>query len=105
MRRLAVVTAVLGLASVGLVLAQDSHPSFTVGTATAQRGKVAYGEIAVPAGSDAATSMAVAVVHGAKPGKVVAFVAGSHGTEYASSVALLSETELRRLMVLSTPVL
>ena len=39
-------------------------------------------------GSDAATTIAVAVINGAKPGKVVAFVAGSHGTEYASIVAL-----------------
>jgi predicted deacylase len=68
--------------------AQDAHPVFQVGTATASRGQVAYGEIAVPAGKDAAASMSVAVVHGAKPGRIVAFVAGSHGTEYASTVAL-----------------
>lgn len=30
----------------------------------------------------------MAVVHGARPGPVVAFVAGSHGTEYASIIAL-----------------
>jgi len=68
--------------------AQDAHPSMTVGTATAQRGQTAYGEIRVPQGSDAGTNMPVAVIHGAKPGKVVAFIAGSHGTEYASTVAL-----------------
>ena len=61
---------------------------FTVGTATAARGAVAYGALDVPAGSDAATSMPVAVINGAKPGPVVAFIAGSHGTEYASSIAL-----------------
>jgi hypothetical protein len=81
-------TIIFGLGIVAVLNAQDQHPTFTAGTATAQRGKVAYGEIVVPAGSDAATSMSVAVVHGARPGKVVAFVAGSHGTEYASSVAL-----------------
>jgi predicted deacylase len=32
--------------------------------------------------------MQVAVINGAKPGPVVAFVAGSHGTEYVSIVAL-----------------
>jgi predicted deacylase len=68
--------------------AQDVHPAFSVGTATASRGQIAYGEIAVPSGKDAAASMSVAVVHGAKPGRIVAFVAGSHGTEYASTVAL-----------------
>ncbi|HEX9580252.1 MAG TPA: succinylglutamate desuccinylase/aspartoacylase family protein, partial [Gemmatimonadales bacterium] len=61
---------------------------FTVGTATAQRGQTAYGAIDVPAGSDAGTSMPVAVVHGTRPGPVLALVAGSHGTEYASVVAL-----------------
>jgi uncharacterized protein len=66
----------------------DPLPSFAVGSATAERGKLAYGEIAVPAGSDAATSLPVAVIHGARPGPVVAFIAGSHGTEYASIVAL-----------------
>jgi len=66
----------------------DPHPTLTVGTATASRGQTAYGELQVPAGSDAATNLPVAVIHGAKPGPVVAFVAGSHGTEYASVVAL-----------------
>ena len=67
---------------------QDSHPTFTVGTATAKRGEKALGSIAVPAGSDAALDIAVAVVHGAKPGPVLALVAGSHGTEYASIIAM-----------------
>lgn len=74
---------------VGL-LAQSSNqlPALTVGTATAQRGQAAYGDLQVPAGSDAATNLPVAVIHGANAGPVVAFVAGSHGTEYASVVAL-----------------
>ena len=74
------------LAAAALTTAQDAP--FTVGTASAARGTVAYGELKVPAGSDAATNIAVVVVNGAKPGPVVAFVAGSHGTEYASIVAL-----------------
>jgi predicted deacylase len=72
----------------GTAAAQDPRPTMTVGTATAKRGEVAYGELHVPKGSDAGTTISVAVIHGAKPGKVVAFVAGSHGTEYASIVAL-----------------
>jgi uncharacterized protein len=60
----------------------------TVGTASAAPGSVAYGALQVPAGSDAGYEIAVAVVNGIKPGKTVAFVAGSHGTEYASIVAL-----------------
>ena len=67
---------------------RNDAPSFTVGTATAQRGTTATGTIPVPAGSDSALAIPVAVIHGARPGPVVAFVAGSHGTEYSSIVAL-----------------
>ena len=42
----------------------------------------------MPAGSDAGYDIPVAVVHGARPGPVLAIVAGSHGTEYASIVAV-----------------
>ena len=80
--------ALFTLGSALLAAQQDAHPTLTVGTATASRGQTVYGELQVPAGSDAATNMPVAVIHGAKPGPVVAFVAGSHGTEYASTVAL-----------------
>jgi predicted deacylase len=61
---------------------------FTVGSATAPSGQKATGSIAVPAGVDAATNIPVIVVNGAKPGPVLALVAGSHGTEYASILAL-----------------
>jgi uncharacterized protein len=65
-------------------LAQD----FRVGTASAPRGQTARGAIDVPAGVDAALSIPVAVVNGAHPGPVLAIVAGSHGTEYASIIAV-----------------
>jgi len=71
---------VLGFAFVISIAAQD-RATFTVGTATATRGQRATGTIEVPAGSDAALSIPVAVFHGAKPGPVLALVAGSHGTE------------------------
>jgi len=70
-----------------LTLAQE-RPTFTVGNATAARGHKATGTIEVPAGSDAALSIPVAVFHGARPGPVLAIVAGSHGTEYTSIIAL-----------------
>jgi predicted deacylase len=82
------ITVLLLVVASTLGAAQDTRPTMSVGTATASRGQTAYGAIAVPAGVDAATSLPVAVIHGLKPGKVVAFVAGSHGTEYASTVAL-----------------
>jgi predicted deacylase len=68
-----------------LLVAPDT---FTVGTATASRGQKAYGAIHVPAGSDAGYDIPVAVVHGAKPGPVLAVVSGAHGTEYASILAV-----------------
>lgn len=60
----------------------------TVGTATARAGEKAFGVVEVPAGSDAATSIPVVVINGAKPGPTIAMIAGSHGTEYASIIAL-----------------
>src|SRR2546429_5097688 len=62
--------------------------SFTVGTATAAPGQKATGYLEVPAGVDAATSIPVVVVNGAKPGKVLALVSGAHGTEYVSIIAI-----------------
>ena len=72
--------------------AQAGHSAeagaFAVGTATANRGQKAYGVIHVPAGSDAGYDIPVAVVHGAKPGPVLAVVSGLHGSEYASILAV-----------------
>src|SRR5215475_2394675 len=79
---------VITLTLVVATLPAQTQAGITVGTAVATPGKLAYGELAVPAGSDAGTTIGVAVINGAKPGKVVAFVSGAHGTEYASVVAL-----------------
>lgn len=66
----------------------QERASFTVGSATATRGQKATGTIEVPAGVDAALSIPVVVVNGSKPGPVLALVAGAHGTEYTSIIAL-----------------
>lgn len=87
MGRTLVFAIVTALAVTSIADAQD-RVSFSVGTATATRGQKVSGAIEVPAGSDAALSIPVVVVHGAKPGPVLAVVAGSHGTEYASIVAV-----------------
>src|SRR3989454_7181249 len=77
------------LASVLVVVSlAQQRQTFTVGTATAARGQKATGTIEVPAGSDAALSIPVAVFHGAKPGPLLALVAGAHGTEYSSIISL-----------------
>ena len=70
-----------------LSAAQDRN-TFRVGTASASRGQKVTGTIEVPPGTDSALSIPVAVIHGAKPGPVLALVAGAHGTEYASIIAL-----------------
>ncbi|HKQ75722.1 MAG TPA: M14 family metallopeptidase [Blastocatellia bacterium] len=87
MRHLSTAAIGLMLALVSLASAQD-RATFTVGSATAARGQKAAGMIEVPAGSDAGTSIPVAVFHGAKPGPVLALISGAHGTEYASIIAL-----------------
>jgi predicted deacylase len=72
----------------------DTHPTFTVGTAAASRGQKAFGVIHVPAGVDAGYDIPVTVIHGARPGPVLAVVSGAHGTEYASVLAVESLTDL-----------
>ena len=73
---------------------------FIVGTATAARGQTATGAIEVPAAGDAALSIPVAVAHGSRPGPVLALLAGAHGTEYASIIALeklIAEVDAKQL--------
>lgn len=86
MRRLC--ASVLALLSASGSAAAGDLSVFTVGTATAARGQKAFGVIEVPAGVDAGTRIPVAVVHGASSGPVLAVVSGTHGTEYASIVAV-----------------
>jgi uncharacterized protein len=60
----------------------------TVGTVIAHIGEKATGFIQVPGGVDAPTIIPVIIIHGAKAGPRLALVAGAHGTEYASIIAL-----------------
>lgn len=83
----AVVLVAPALILAGALGAQQTSP-FAVGSAHAAPGQTAYGAIAVASGSDSALSMPVAVIRGTRPGPVVAFVAGSHGTEYTSIIAM-----------------
>lgn len=82
------VVALTALVSTSLAAQQSDTSMFTVGTATARRGTTATGVLVVPPGSDSALEIPVAVIRGARPGPVVALVAGSHGTEYSTIVAL-----------------
>lgn len=87
-RRVLLLSAVAVLVSVLMPAARARQENFAVGTATAAPGETATGYINVPAGVDAALQIPVVVLHGAKAGPVLAIVAGSHGTEYASIIAV-----------------
>jgi uncharacterized protein len=72
-----------------LLVAIAAHTqTFTVGTAAAAAGQKVSGYIEVPAGVDAGTRIPVVVIRGARSGATIALVAGAHGTEYASIIAL-----------------
>src|SRR5262245_4400274 len=60
----------------------------TVGSVTATPGQLAAGWIDVPDGVDPGTRIPVTVANGAGPGPLLALVAGTHGSEYTSIVAL-----------------
>ena len=62
--------------------------SLTVGSATATPGQLAWGWIEVPDGVDPGTHLPVTVANGAAAGPVLALVAGTHGYEYTSIIAL-----------------
>jgi predicted deacylase len=85
--RYIVPSCVLTLLFATLAPAQERKP-FTVGTASASPGQKATGTIEVPSGVDAGLSIPVVVVNGSRPGPVLALVAGAHGTEYTSIIAL-----------------
>jgi uncharacterized protein len=84
-RNLLVLLSALLLQQLGF---SQERTTLAVGTAAAARGQKATGYIEVPPASDAGMRIPVAVIHGARPGPVIALIAGSHGTEYASIIAL-----------------
>ena len=72
-----------------------AQPSFAaapgplrVGEIVAQPGQQASGWLVVPDGVDPGTRIPVSVFNGAKPGPLLALIAGTHGSEYTSIVAL-----------------
>jgi len=71
-----------------LLISTACAADLTVCIATAPAGKRADGVLSIPRASDAATDVPIIVINGAKPGPMMALVAGAHGTEYASIIAL-----------------
>ena len=69
--------------------AAHAQPGFSVGPVTAAPGTTASGTIQIaPRAGDGGTSLPVSVIHGVKPGPVLALVAGVHGQEYTPVIAL-----------------
>ena len=62
--------------------------TLTVGSATATPGTLASGWIDVPDGVDPGTRIPVTVANGTVAGPVLALIAGTHGSEYTSILAL-----------------
>jgi len=59
-----------------------------VGSIETPAGQMASGFLEIPAGVDEGTEIPVTVVHGARPGPVLALIAGTHGYEYPPITAL-----------------
>ncbi|HEY7501440.1 MAG TPA: M14 family metallopeptidase [Vicinamibacterales bacterium] len=90
MRRPLGVALIAAAALVAAAAVAGAQPAFTVGPVTAAAGTTASGTIVVPAagGKDEGTTIPISVIHGAKPGPVLALTAGVHGQEYAPVIAL-----------------
>lgn len=62
--------------------------SFSVGPIETKAGGSSSGFLEIPAGTDAGTEIPVSLIHGARPGPVLALIAGTHGYEYPGITAL-----------------
>lgn len=78
------IAVTLSLALSGVARAQE----FVLGGIKVAPGGVASGMLAVPAKDGVGTEIPVTVIHGARPGKVLALVAGLHAFEYPPILAL-----------------
>jgi hypothetical protein len=76
------------LVMAAVLAAQAQNSLFTVGSLRAQAGEAVSGMLEVPAASDPGSQVPITIVHGARPGPVLALVAGVHGYEYPPILAL-----------------
>ena len=86
--RLRLLTPLAVLLAAGAGPAAAADEALRVGEIVAAAGQQASGYLIVPDGVDPGTKIPVSVVHGARPGPVLALIAGTHGYEYTSIVAL-----------------
>ena len=78
----------LSVALVSLAPLAFAQDTLKVGDVTAVRGTKGTGAIHIPDGIDKGLDIPVSVVHGREPGKILALIAGTHGYEYTSILAL-----------------
>ena len=91
------------MALLALLASATAHAQqpFSIGPITAGPGTAASGTLDVPArAGDTGTSIPISIVHGAKPGPVLALTAGVHGQEYTPVLALQREKAARALPTL-----
>jgi predicted deacylase len=88
MNRVSTTTTMAGLLSALLAAPASAQSPLTVGSASARPGESASGWIDVKDGVDPGARIPVSVVNGARPGAVLALIAGTHGYEYTSILAL-----------------
>jgi hypothetical protein len=81
-------TVTAGLLVLCLSGAAAAQSPLAVGSVVAKLGEATSGWLQVPDGTDTGTRIPVSVVNGAKPGRILALIAGTHGYEYTSILAL-----------------
>jgi uncharacterized protein len=87
--RRAAATIAAAVLSVMAAAVADAQPAFTIGPVTAGPGSTASGTLTVPARpGDEGTTIPISIVHGSRPGPVLALTAGVHGQEYTPVIAL-----------------
>jgi hypothetical protein len=84
-----------GLAPIAIALlvtataGAHAQSPFTLGGVAAAPGTLASGELKVPGGpGDDGTVIPLTIIHGVRPGPVLALIAGTHGVEYPPVLAL-----------------
>jgi predicted deacylase len=82
-----ILSALLAATHPSMSRAQE-HGPFAVGPLRAESGGQASGYLEVATGVDEGTRIPITIVHGARPGPVLALIAGTHGYEYPPITAL-----------------
>ena len=87
-------------------LSMERNDRFVIGDLAVESGEIKSGYLPIPEKNGIGTSIPITVINGAKPGKVLALVAGVHGYEYPPILALYRlKTDLDPSMLSGTLIL